>query len=40
VSVYGNNLTNVGYYSAITPGVNSGTPGTPRTYGVELTVKF
>jgi outer membrane receptor protein involved in Fe transport len=40
LSLYGNNLTNVGYYSAITPGVNSGTPGAPRTYGVEVSVKF
>ncbi len=40
VSIYGNNLTNLGYYSAITPGVNSGTPGAPRTYGVEVSVKF
>ena len=40
VSVYCNNLTNVGYYSSITAGVNSGTPGAPRTYGAQLTVKF
>jgi iron complex outermembrane receptor protein len=40
VMVYGDNLTEREYYSAITPGTGHGTPGAPRTYGVELTAKF
>jgi outer membrane receptor protein involved in Fe transport len=44
VSFYGANLTNEGYYSAITPfgspASAHGTPGAPRTYGVQATVKF
>ncbi len=40
LSLYGNNLTNEGYFSAITPGVNHGTPGAPRIYGVQVTAKF
>ena len=36
VSAYGDNLTDVGYYSAITPGTGHGTPGAPRTYGMRL----
>ena len=35
VSVYGENLTDEDYYSAIIPGVGHGTPGVPRTYGIE-----
>jgi iron complex outermembrane receptor protein len=40
VTAYGENLTDVGYYSAITPGTGHGTPGAPITYGVEATLKF
>jgi len=40
VTLYGNNLTNTAYYSSITPGVTSATPGTPRTFGVQVTLKF
>ncbi len=40
VSVYGNNLANAGYYSSITPGVGQITPGAPRTFGVQATLKF
>jgi len=40
VTVYGDNLTDREYYSAITPGTGHGTPGTPRTYGVEVSAKF
>jgi outer membrane receptor protein involved in Fe transport len=40
VMVYGDNLTNREYFAAITPGTNHGTPGDPRTYGVEVEWKF
>jgi iron complex outermembrane receptor protein len=40
VNVYGDNLTGRAYYTAITPDVEQGTPGAPRTYGVEVAVKF
>jgi iron complex outermembrane recepter protein len=40
VSAYGDNLTDKGYYSAITPGTGHGTPGAPLTYGVEVSLKF
>ena len=40
ITFYGRNLTDERYYSAITPGVNHGTPGAPLTYGAELAVKF
>jgi iron complex outermembrane recepter protein len=40
VSAYGDNLTDKGYYSAITPGTGHGTPGAPMTYGVEFSLKF
>jgi iron complex outermembrane recepter protein len=40
VTVYGDNLTGTDYYSSITPGTNHGTPGAPRTYGVEAGLKF
>jgi len=37
VTVYGANLADRRYFSAITPGVGHGTPGAPRTLGVQLT---
>jgi iron complex outermembrane recepter protein len=40
VRAYGENLTDKGYYSAITPGTFHGTPGAPLTYGVEASLKF
>ena len=40
VTVYGQNLTDKEYYSAITPGTFHGTPGAPRTFGVEFAAKF
>jgi iron complex outermembrane recepter protein len=40
VTVYGENLTDRRYYSAITPGTGHGTPGAPRSYGAELRCKF
>jgi len=36
LSVFGENLADVRYYSAIAPGTGHGTPGAPRTYGVEF----
>jgi len=40
VTLYGQNLTDKEYYSAITPGTFHGTPGAPRTFGVEVAAKF
>ncbi|HKB58373.1 MAG TPA: TonB-dependent receptor [Lacunisphaera sp.] len=40
VTAYGQNLTNRGYYSAITPGTGHGTPGAPRTFGIETSLTF
>jgi hypothetical protein len=40
VALYGANLTDRGYWSAITPGTFHATPGDPRTYGVEVGLKF
>ena len=40
VTFYGQNLTDEAYYSAITPGTNHGTPGAPRTVGIEFGAKF
>ena len=40
VTAYGDNLTDKGYYSAIAPGTGHGTPGAPRTYGLEVAVKW
>lgn len=40
VTVYGENLLDKEYYSAITPGTGHGTPGAPRTFGVEFSAKF
>lgn len=40
LTLYGRNLTDERYYSAITPGTGHGTPGAPRTSGVELTLRF
>jgi iron complex outermembrane receptor protein len=39
-TVYGENLADKGYYSLIIPGVNSGDPGSPRTFGVKLALRF
>jgi hypothetical protein len=36
VRVFGRNLGDEEYYSAITPGVGHATPGAPLTWGVEL----
>ncbi|MFZ5496804.1 MAG: TonB-dependent receptor [Verrucomicrobiota bacterium] len=38
VRIFGRNLGNGEYYSAITPGVGHATPGAPLTWGVELSV--
>lgn len=35
VAVFGDNLTDEGYYRSISPGTFHGTPGAPRTVGVE-----
>lgn len=40
VALVGNNLTDREYFSAITPGVNHGTPGEPRTVGITATLRF
>jgi outer membrane receptor protein involved in Fe transport len=40
VTVYGENLADERYYSAITPGTGHGTPGAPRTFGVEFRAKL
>jgi iron complex outermembrane receptor protein len=36
IALFGRNLGDEEYYSAITPGVGHATPGAPRTWGVEL----
>lgn len=40
VTVFGRNLSDEEYYSAITPGTGHGTPGAPRTLGAELVWKW
>jgi iron complex outermembrane receptor protein len=40
VTLFGDNLTDKGYYSLIIPGVGHGAPGAPITYGAEAAVKF
>ncbi len=40
ITLHGENLTGESYFSSIVPGVKSGTPGTPRTYGLDVAVKF
>lgn len=40
VSAYGDNLTDEGYYSAITPGTGHATPGAPLTYGIEASLRW
>ena len=40
MTIYGQNLTDKEYYSAITPGTFHGTPGAPRTFGVEFGLRF
>ena len=37
---YVENLSGEGYYELIIPGVNSGSPGAPRTVGARVLVKF
>lgn len=37
---YGDNLGKAGYYDLIVPGVNSGAPGAPRTFGAKATLRF
>ena len=40
VALYGENLLNERYYSSISAGTNHGTPGAPRTQGVEARLLF
>ena len=40
ITLYGENLGKAGYYELIVPGVNSGTPGAPRTLGSKVAYKF
>jgi outer membrane receptor protein involved in Fe transport len=40
IAAFGENLTDKEYYSSITPGTFHGTPGAPRTYGVEVSARF
>ncbi|PTY05490.1 hypothetical protein DB347_14010 [Opitutaceae bacterium EW11] len=40
VALFGENLADKPYWASITPGTNHGTPGAPRTYGVELSATF
>jgi iron complex outermembrane receptor protein len=40
ISVYMDNIAGRGYYTQIIPGVNSASPGAPRTFGSELALKF
>jgi iron complex outermembrane receptor protein len=40
LTLYGENLADARYYSAITPGTGHGTPGAPRTVGVEIRIKM
>ncbi len=40
VVLYGDNLEDRAYYSAIIPGTFHGTPGAPRSYGVEVQLRF
>lgn len=40
ITLHGENLTGEEYFSSIVPGVKHGTPGAPRTYGLDVTVKF
>jgi iron complex outermembrane receptor protein len=40
VALFGRNLGDEEYYSAITPGVGHATPGAPRTWGVELSLDW
>lgn len=40
VAVYAENILNQGYYSSISAGTNHGTPGAPRTEGLELHFTF
>lgn len=40
VRLFGRNLGDRKYYSAITPGVGHGTPGTPLTWGGEVSVRW
>jgi hypothetical protein len=40
LSVFMDNVGNRGYYAQIIPGVDSGSPGAPRTFGTELALKF
>jgi outer membrane receptor protein involved in Fe transport len=40
LTLYGENLADARYYSAITPGTGHGTPGAPRTVGFEVRIKL
>jgi outer membrane receptor for ferric coprogen and ferric-rhodotorulic acid len=39
-TVFGENLGDTRYYSAITPGTEHGTPGAPRTVGMEIRFSY
>ncbi len=40
ITLYIDNVADQGYYTLIIPGVNSASPGAPRTVGTELAAKF
>lgn len=40
VTVLGDNLTDVRYYRLISPGTGHGSPGDPRTWAVEATMRY
>jgi len=40
LTAYCDNLADKGYYSLIVPGINSGDPGAPRTFGIKAAVRF
>lgn len=40
IALFARNLTDEGYFNAITPGTGHGTPGRPRRYGGEFVLRF
>jgi outer membrane receptor protein involved in Fe transport len=40
LTLFLDNVTDRGYYTQIIPGVNSGSPGAPRTFGSQFVLKF
>lgn len=40
IALYGENLTDKEYWASITAGTGHGTPGAPRTYGLEFEARF